>query len=360
MSNYPPFEEILGFILENVRKSNKSNVALSKLRKDFAKKYGINEKKFFSMTDRYLWGDPSQADPDELSDALAHIFIIATNLLLGTGILTGQSAYKVANDTAIPIGVKEITYEMLVRTGSYNLCLLSFLAEILHESFYYSTEAYKPHSHNAVLDDLTFYFDSINIVCYPEGSSEFLMNLREELVKLFTLAYGNDVKEKSDIKETLVNQLRELSPKGFEKFCLIFLSEILSYNGGNVTVNHLGKSGDGGFDGLITNHNILDGDATYYIQCKRYKKTNIQRAEIQSFIGAMSDKTISANRGVFMTTSKFAKGAHEFSGNSTKQIRLFDIDEIVSLMINKGIGLLPVNSNVQLILDKEFFDQFLE
>ncbi|EPG6931414.1 restriction endonuclease [Acinetobacter baumannii] len=357
MGSYPNLEVILAFIVENIRKSNNSSISLTKLKKDFSKKYGIQNKKFKSMVDQYLVGETKQESFEGYSDALSQIFNIAINILLGTAVITGQSSFSITDDTSIPIGVEKINYEILKSTGRYNLCLISLMSEIIHESFYHSTDTFNSFSHENTLDDIKYYFDSINSTCYEDYKDNLLIRIRDDLISLFTFAYGNDLIEKVDIKQKLVGKIRELSPQGFEKFCLVFLSKILSYNGGNVSIDHLGKIGDGGFDGVITNHNILDGDATYYIQCKRYKKNNIQRSEIQSFIGAMSDKTISANRGVFLTTSKFAKGAREYSMNSIKQVKLFDIDEIVLLMIENQIGLSAL-INIQLQIDEDFFEQF--
>ncbi|EOE3945090.1 hypothetical protein ACKFU4_000534 [Acinetobacter baumannii] len=112
MGSYPNLEVILAFIVENIRKSNNSSISLTKLKKDFSKKYGIQNKKFKSMVDQYLVGETKQESFEGYSDALSQIFNIAINILLGTAVITGQSSFSITDDTSIPIGVEKINYDI--------------------------------------------------------------------------------------------------------------------------------------------------------------------------------------------------------------------------------------------------------
>lgn len=97
----------------------------------------------------------------------------------------------------------------------------------------------------------------------------------------------------------------------------------------------IGKSHDGGIDGIISEDKL--GLNLIYIQAKRYNEGNsVGRPEIQRFIGAMQK----AEKGVFITTSKFTKEALDFANaESRKHIRLIDGDSLVELMIKHSVGL---------------------
>jgi restriction system protein len=62
----------------------------------------------------------------------------------------------------------------------------------------------------------------------------------------------------------------------------------------------VGKSGDGGIDGIIKEDRL--GLDTIYIQAKRWEGT-VGCPEIQKFAGALQGHR--ARKGVFLTTSNF-------------------------------------------------------
>lgn len=73
----------------------------------------------------------------------------------------------------------------------------------------------------------------------------------------------------------------------------------------------LGKTGDEGVDGVISLDRL--GLERIYLQAKRWRDTPVGSKEVQAFVGALSVK--GAQKGVFITTSKFTKEAIDYQRN---------------------------------------------
>jgi restriction system protein len=70
----------------------------------------------------------------------------------------------------------------------------------------------------------------------------------------------------------------------------------------------VGKSGDGGIDGIIKEDRI--GLESIYVQAKRWYAT-VGRPAIQQFAGALQGHR--ARKGVFITTSSFSREAVDYA-----------------------------------------------
>ena len=111
------------------------------------------------------------------------------------------------------------------------------------------------------------------------------------------------------------------------------------------------KTGDYGIDGFVLEDEL--GINTIFIQAKRYDKNNsVSRPEIQKFAGAMLGKN--AKKGVFITTSYFAKPAIEYANN--QNIILIDGQKLVQLMIKYNVGCYIENNYSIKKLDLDFFE----
>ena len=71
----------------------------------------------------------------------------------------------------------------------------------------------------------------------------------------------------------------------------------------SVQVLSIGKSGDGGIDGIIKEDKL--GLDIVYVQAKRWDNTVVGRPEIQKFVGALHGQRV--RKGVFITTSRFSQ-----------------------------------------------------
>lgn len=149
---------------------------------------------------------------------------------------------------------------------------------------------------------------------------------------------------KQHLKETqkqLIEAILNNPPAFFEELVVSLLLKLgYGYNQNSGMV--VGKSHDGGIDGII-NEDALGLDKIY-IPAKRYSiNQSIRRPELQAFAGAMLAGGV--KKGVFITTSTFTKSAREFSILQTeKNISLIDGDMLTALMIQKGVGVRSVQS----------------
>jgi len=149
------------------------------------------------------------------------------------------------------------------------------------------------------------------------------------------------------LSPTLIETIRELPPRGFERLCQRILREL-----GFAEVVVTGRSGDGGIDG----HGVLQVNALVsfrvLFQCKRYQGS-VGSGEIRNFRGAMSGRT---DLGIFLTTGSFTADAQrEAIRDGVPPIELVDRDRLVSLMEGKGIGVKP---RMVYDVDLEFFAVF--
>jgi restriction system protein len=118
---------------------------------------------------------------------------------------------------------------------------------------------------------------------------------------------------------------------------------------------HLGRSGDGGVDGLI-NQDVLGLDGVY-IQAKRYGPNSnaVGEPEIRNFVGSLVGR--SAHKGVFVTTGSFSPPARAYTKTIPHRIVLIDGQELARLMVRHNVGV-RIDRKVDLkSVDSEFFDE---
>ena len=129
----------------------------------------------------------------------------------------------------------------------------------------------------------------------------------------------------------------------------------MGYGGRENLFEHLGRSHDGGIDGVIRQDPL--GIQKIYIQAKRYAQdNNIGSKAIQAFAGALQHR--GAQHGVFITTSAFTPAAQAFAANPINKVVLINGNELASLMIRYKVGI-QVRHTLEIIqLDEDFFESF--
>jgi len=148
-----------------------------------------------------------------------------------------------------------------------------------------------------------------------------------------------------ETKHELLEKLKEIDPYYFEKVILILLKK-MGYGDFIETT----KSSDGGIDGVINEDKL--GLDKIYIQAKRFTENKVREKDIRNFIGAMSGDT---NKGVFVTTSLFDKGAEEKAKNAHHKIILIDGNKLVDLMHEYNVGVQIKATYEVKHLDEDFF-----
>ena len=155
----------------------------------------------------------------------------------------------------------------------------------------------------------------------------------------------------AEVETELRQMLFDSSPEFFEK-AVIELLWAMGYGGHSGTKEHLGKSGDGGVDGVIRQDPL--GLQNVYVQAKRYAQTNpVGRGPIHEFAGVMASKA--ADRGVFITSSTFTKAALEAAKYMRSNIVLIDGIQLTSLMLAYGVGVEKSQTVTLYRVDQDFF-----
>lgn len=148
----------------------------------------------------------------------------------------------------------------------------------------------------------------------------------------------------------LLSQVRAASPAFFERLVVELLLR-MGYGGTREDAGQVvGKSGDGGIDGIIKEDRL--GLDVIYIQAKRWDG-DIGSSEIRNFIGALS--VHKAEKGVFITTSGFNKNARETAARVNSKLVLIDGPTLAEFMIDFGLGVSPVNTYEIKRIDSDFF-----
>jgi restriction system protein len=151
-------------------------------------------------------------------------------------------------------------------------------------------------------------------------------------------------------------QIHKASPTFFESLILDLLTA-MGYGGGRQdAAQRIGKTGDGGIDGIIK-EDVLGLD-TIYLQAKRYQPdTAIGESEIRGFSGSLVGK--GATKGVFVATCRFSSAARQFAENNRHQkMVLIDGNDLTRLMIEHHVGVKTEREIKIKKIDADYFDEY--
>ena len=153
------------------------------------------------------------------------------------------------------------------------------------------------------------------------------------------------------LKAELLQRVLEQSPAFFERL-IVDLLVAMGYGGSHEdAARQLGKSGDGGIDGVIDEDRL--GLDRIYVQAKRYSTGAVGRPEIQGFVGSLVG--LGASKGVFVTTSTFSKQALDYAKALQQRVILIDGARLTELMVEFGVGV-RINRTVEVKrMDEDFF-----
>lgn len=160
---------------------------------------------------------------------------------------------------------------------------------------------------------------------------------------------------KKSIYLEIIDTILSKTPREFEKLVVNLLQK-LGY-GGQIKNSGLvtQASNDKGIDGIIK-EDIL-GFGRIYIQAKRYNRENlIGREDIQKFVGALAVEN--SDKGVFITTSDFNKGAYEYVDNlsSNNKIVLINGNKLSEYIYEFNLGMQTEKVIEVKRLDSDFWD----
>jgi len=154
------------------------------------------------------------------------------------------------------------------------------------------------------------------------------------------------------LAQELLDRVRACSPQFFERLVVDLLVAI-GYGGSRKDAGQaVGRSGDGGIDGIIKEDKL--GLDAVYIQAKRWEAT-VGRPTVQEFAGSLEGHR--ARKGVLITTSKFSQDAKDYVGHIEKKIVLVDGEQLAQLMIDHKIGVTDVATYSVNRVDSDYFEE---
>jgi restriction system protein len=156
------------------------------------------------------------------------------------------------------------------------------------------------------------------------------------------------------LRAELLERILQNGPSFFEGL-IVELLVAMGYGGSHRNAAaQLGRSGDGGVDGVI-NEDVLGLDRVY-VQAKRYGPgSSVGRPEVQAFTGSLVG--LGATKGVFVTTSTFSLQAVEFAGRIPQRVVLIDGRRLTELMIEHGVGVRSSRVLEFKRIDEDFFSE---
>ncbi len=161
---------------------------------------------------------------------------------------------------------------------------------------------------------------------------------------------------RDELEATLAAELLEkilAAPPAFFERLVVQLLVAMGYGGSAADAGRaLGKTGDGGVDGVIDQDSL--GLDQIYVQAKRYTDVKVSPGEIRDFFGALA--TFKASKGLFVTTSSFTASARDAAGKLPNKIVLIDGPQLTRLMTRFDIGC-RIEETIHIKkIDEEFFE----
>lgn len=156
----------------------------------------------------------------------------------------------------------------------------------------------------------------------------------------------------NELALALIDRVCRQSPAFFE-LLVIDLLLAMGYGGScRNLAQRLGRSGDGGVDGVVAMDEL--GLDLLYMQAKRYRpEIPVPVSAVRDFVGSLDSKR--ATRGVYFTTSFFPVSAHDYVAQSSFRVVLVDGKRLANLMMQYNVGV-RVREEIKLRgIDESYF-----
>jgi restriction system protein len=166
----------------------------------------------------------------------------------------------------------------------------------------------------------------------------------EQEVRDAVLADEEDAHD--DWREVLLRRLHQLTPTGFEEFCMYLLRRF------GLHLIRVGGTGDEGIDGIGTAPLSDVLSATVAVQAKRFDPSStIGRDTVALF--QRDAAAAGAERAVFITLGRFSTPARKAATTVTPRVDLIDGERLCDLVLSQEIGL-----KLQPVVNEAWFDRF--
>lgn len=169
-------------------------------------------------------------------------------------------------------------------------------------------------------------------IALPEGPAGFMGGITAEGCAMLTALVKAS---ETVLHRDLIARIHAQTPEFFERLVIDVLL-VMGYGADRAQMARcLGRSGDGGIDGIIQLDEL--GFDSICIQAKRLKPgTAVPIADVRDFAGSLEARR--AGKGVFVTTTHFSSGAAEFCAQLVRRVVLIDGNRLAELMLRHGLG----------------------
>lgn len=154
------------------------------------------------------------------------------------------------------------------------------------------------------------------------------------------------------LAQELLQKIKASPPLFFERLVVELLVK-MGYGG---SIKDAGRAtsltNDEGIDGNIKEDKL--GLDFIYIQAKRWDVQPVGRPDIQSFVGALDGQR--ANKGIFITTSRFTDTALAYVKTITKKVILIDGEQLSDFMIEYNLGVSVIANYELKRIDNDYFE----
>lgn len=158
---------------------------------------------------------------------------------------------------------------------------------------------------------------------------------------------------RDELIDELLTKLKKSSASFFEKVVVGLLVK-MGYGGSRADAGKaIGKSGDGGIDGIIKEDRL--GLDVVYVQAKRWDSNSVGRPDVMQFAGALQAQK--ATKGIFITTSRFTEDARSYVSQIGSKIVLIDGEQLTNLMVEHDVGVSTVSLYPVKKIDADYFDE---
>ena len=164
----------------------------------------------------------------------------------------------------------------------------------------------------------------------------------------------NYQKIREDLASELLQKIKDNSPAFFEELVIDLLFK-MGYGGSREDAQAVGRSGDGGIDGIIKADPL--GLNVVYIQAKRWEG-NVGAPPIRDFVGALDGEGV--QDGIFITTSNFNPAAEKFAERSSKRVILINGSQLADFMIDHNVGVSTTKTYEIKRVDSDYFAEATE
>jgi restriction system protein len=186
------------------------------------------------------------------------------------------------------------------------------------------------------------------------GKSEALADSQDDVSKETPeeLIASGYLKLRRQLELDVLDRVKSCSPDFFEKMVVQLLRR-MGYGGSLSDAGEvIGKSGDGGIDGVIKEDRL--GLDLLFIQAKKWDSNSVGRPEIQKFVGALHGQK--ATKGVFITSSTFSKEAKQYAEGIERRVILIGGDQLAKLMVDYNMGVSEAETYIIKRINSDFFE----